>query len=181
MTLVTTLLTIFGAALLSGIFSCAITLLTMRHQKKSDELAYKRATADRKRTELYPAYKVMRRLVRAFEALYAAIEENLREDNVEIAQHSLIDAMIEAEEAQGAYMLVDKEAEIHAALQALYSAFTNWVSTRKTFYSLKDDLNSVGDSLTMLPYETVKKAKEEFEARRDAFLTLAKAWEKELP
>jgi len=33
----------------------------------------------------------------------------------------------------------------------------------------------------MMPYETVKKAKEEFEARRDAFLALAKAWEKELP
>jgi len=180
MTLVTTLLTLFGAALLSGIVSCVITLLTMRHQKKRDELAYTRATADRKRTELYPAYKAMRQLVKAFEALYAAIEENLGEDNVELTQHSLIDAMIEAEEVQGAYMFVEKEAEIHAALQALSAAFTNWVSTRKTFYSLRDDLNSVGDSLTMMPYETVKKAKEEFEAKRDALLALAKAWEKEL-
>lgn len=181
MTLISTLLTVFGATFLSGVFSCGITLLTMHRQKNSDELNYKRATADRKRTELYPAYKVMRRLVRAYEALYAAIEQNLREDIVQVAQASLIDAIKEAEEAQGAYMLIDKEEEIHAALQALYTAYTSWVSTRKTFYTLKHELNPMVDPLAIMPYEMVKKDKEEFFAKRDAFLTLARAWEKELP
>ena len=177
----TTLLTLFGAGFVSGLFSCFITLVTMRHLKKRDERAYTRATAERKRTELYPAYQAMRRLVRACEALYAAIEDHLGEDNVERAHQALINAMIRAEEAQGAYMLVEQEEEIHAALQAFYSAFTHWVSTRKNFYSLRDDLNVVGDSLVSMPYETVKQAKEELEAKRDAFLARAKAWEKELP
>ena len=180
MSLVNTLLTIFGATLLAGIFSCLVTLLTLRRQKNSEELAYKRATADRKRTELYPAYKVMRRLVRAYEALYAAIEQNLCDDIILAAQSSLIDALKEAEEAQGAYMLIDKEDEIHAALHKLYTAFSSWVSTRKTFYSLKDSLNPIVDPLTIMPYKMVIEEKEKFESKRDEFLALAKAWEKEL-
>jgi hypothetical protein len=137
-------------------------------------------TTDRKRTILFSAYQVMCRLVGAYEALYSAIEVNLSEDIIQIAQSSLIHALKEAEEAQSAYMFVGKEEEIHTALQALYTAFSGWASLRKDFYSLKD-ANSIVASLPTMSYETVQKAREQFEARRNELLTLAKSWEKELP
>ena len=52
----------------------------------------------------------MRCLVRAFEALYAAIEENLGEDTIKRAQHVLIEAMIEAEVAQGPIVFLRRRA-----------------------------------------------------------------------
>lgn len=166
--------------ILAGLAGVLIQKYSHGKQVERDNLAFARATAERKRTLLYPAYQDMRRLVRAYEGLSLAIEQDRDKEAVEVASASLVQALKEAEEAQSAYMLVNKEDEVHTTIQSLHNAFTGWASLRENFCSLKD-ANAIVASLPTMSYETVQKAREQFEAKRDELLTLAKAWEKELP
>lgn len=167
---------------LSGILvGLAIQKRTNKDQEKRDTLAYQRDTANRNATYLYDAYRAIRQLVGAYEHAIDAIAPLSAEDeesnNVKRTANENIQSKLQDAEAEiSAYALINKEQEIHTALTAVHLAYQAWLSDITMFRRLQG-ANSIVDPLSIMPYETVVKDRENFDKKRDALLTIAKAWE----
>jgi hypothetical protein len=183
LTLLISLAPPFMSGLLGVLIGIPIQMYLHHKQVERDDLAYKRTTADRKRTYLYDAYQVMRLLVRAY-AQAVGTATLSKSDNAEEtwkeAKISLEKARKEADAAIGAYMLVNQEIEIHIALNALNRAYTTWLRG----YNWYIHLHTLGESHNdefLEYYVKLVKLNDVIAEKSEELLTIAKAWEKELP
>jgi hypothetical protein len=184
------LLTTLGPPLLTALLGYIAGIATQRSidkkQRERDELAHMRATAEGKKTSLSDAYTIIRRAVGVFEDAFFAIEQSAEEEREEVISNAHIStesALEEAQEAVSAYMFINKEEEMHTCLTSMHQSFSKWLRQRSR-YSALQKANSTRvsvDPTTDMPYKMVEESMEEFKAKRDQLLTLAKVWEKELP